>query len=184
MKIELNPVKWFPSKAGAATAAPVASAVAVNENGTKYKAVESAMSTTAVVTPAAPKVSGFKSFMAHLLTFFQIGLKDVEVYTPKAAALAAMIYPEGAALEGAAAAAVETAAELASNTVQLVQQKYSDATPGAETNAQKLADAVTIAAPASIKLLGIAGINADTDRVTAAINAAVAILNTTPAPKA
>lgn len=143
------------------------------------------MSTAPPITIPAisiPKPStGFIGFLKHVEKFFGVALKEFEIFAPPVAALASVLFPEVAAIPAAAAAA-EQAAQLISNTVQLVQQKWASAPAGTETNAAKLADAVTLSASPAIAILNQAGVKTDTDRITAAINATVAILNARPAP--
>jgi hypothetical protein len=76
VKIELNPVKWFGSKSGDASAAPVAAgvvvadpaAVQVQEVSSSAEAVEKVMATVAVV-PVAQK-NGFLRFIDAVGSFF------------------------------------------------------------------------------------------------------------------
>src|SRR5665213_3771603 len=70
--VELNPAKWFAKKPVAMAAAAVAPPVQVSEVRNAAVAVESVMSTAAVV-PAVPasKPSGFVRFIDALGGFFQ-----------------------------------------------------------------------------------------------------------------
>jgi len=139
---------------------------------------------TAVVIPAIPvakKPSEFKSIMAHILKFATLGLVDIIKYVPEATALAQVLFPEVPAVGAAGATAVKVAT-LIQNTVLAVQAKYATATATPETNAQKLADALSIIESPAITLLTEVGVNADTARVTNSVNAVVAILKNAQAP--
>ena len=123
---------------------------------------------------------GFKGFLEHVGHYASLGIVDFEKYSPSVTALAEVLFPE--AIPGLTAA--NAAAALLIHTIQVVQQKWAKAPAGSETNLAKLSDAVAISGPVLISMLQphIPGMN--TERVSAAVNATVAILNAIPAPVA
>jgi hypothetical protein len=150
----------------------------VQQPSTPAKAVESTMSTATAV--AAP--SGFKNVLDHILKFVTLGLVDIQKYTPSVAALAEVLFPAEAPLTAAAAATTQQVAGLIQSTILTIQAKYASAPAGTETNAAKLADALSIVEAPAISLLATAGISADTTRIANAVNATVAILKNANVP--
>ena len=155
MKIELNPVKWFPTKTNQAV-------VAVNENGTKYsaKAVEMTM-------------NKFMSILEAIGKGFVKGLGWAVEYAVPVEKLVALLFPAAAP----EALGLADATSLIQNSVLLVEQKYAASGVQNGTGAQKLAEVMTLAGPAVTALLAKAGINADSDYVESIISAVVGILN-------
>lgn len=127
-----------------------------------------------------------KNVLEHAVEFFDVAIKDISKYGPAAEVLAAAWIPQFKDMAKEDADKAIAAASLVSNTVVAVQQKYSDSDAGDETNADKLADALSLAGPAAVQLLQSAGVkDADTSFVANGVNATVAILKnyTVPATK-
>ena len=138
------------------------------------------------VPDPAPKPSAgqkLKNILEHALEFFEVGVKDIAKYGPEAEVLAAAWIPGFKGMSKENVDKAVAAAALVNNTVVAVQQKYSDAEPGEDTNEDKLADALSIAGPAAVSLLQSAGVKqADTDFVSNGVKATVAILNNYTVP--
>lgn len=143
------------------------------------------MSTAAVtVNPVVvkPHVNEFINILQHVKHFFEVGVEEVAKYTPQAAALADMIFPEYAGLINLDAALVEGVATTIQNNVILAEQKYSDAAPGDTTNAAKLADVIAGTESVVLPALAKVNINVDNNRYVNIINAVVGILKTRGVP--
>jgi hypothetical protein len=125
----------------------------------------------------------FVSVMEQIGEDFEKGLTFSVKYLPKAAALAALIFPPSAAVD----AEVVTGTQLIQNAVTVVEQKYAASKATLGTGPQKLAEVMTLTQAAVTALLAKAGIEADSSYIANIVNAVVAILNVqsaTPAPTA
>lgn len=160
----------------------------VQQQSKAAQAEESSMSTSPIITPlpaASAPVSKFKSIMAHILHFVTLGLAEVVKYSPAVESLAQVLFPEYAGLEAASQGKLVQVATLLRDAILTVQQKYASAESSDATNAAKLADVLALVGSTTVSTLQQAGIkSADLDRVTAAINATVAVLKAQPAPAA
>lgn len=101
------------------------------------------------------------------------GLEEVAKYLPKAAGLAALIFPA----QAAAITGVVNSVELIQNAVVTVEQKMAAAGKQTGTGAQKAADVLTLVTPTVTQLLTAEGLHVDTAFLQNIVNAVVAILN-------
>jgi hypothetical protein len=101
-------------------------------------------------------------------------LTEVEKYLPKAAALAALIFPA----EAAPLAAVVNATDLIQKAIVLAEQKMAAAGQEKATGLQKSSDVISTVEPTVIQLLTEAGVsNVDTAYIQKIVDAVVADLN-------
>jgi hypothetical protein len=120
----------------------------------------------------------FKSIMVKIGEDIKVGFEDVVKYLPAAAGLASLIFPA----EGVAIAAGETSIDLIQKAVVTVEQKFAATGTVTGTGIQKLAQVTSIVAPTVIQLLSTEKVPIDSTRVTAIVNAVVAVLNATDSP--
>lgn len=140
---------------------------------------------TAIVAVAQPQettVQKIKNILEHAVQYTEVALSDIVQYVPEASAIATVIFPEFKFLNPLSATTVVAVTKSVLSTIVAIQQKYSNAPKGNETNAAKLADSLTLV-DGSIHALNAAGVSTDTARMSKVIETAVAILKNSPAPK-
>lgn len=172
MIVELNPLKWFGSKA----AVPDVSQAGKLDHALDAEAVVSSSSAKAVESVMANKFIGFLETVGK---DFLKGLGVAVKYAPSASALAAAIFPPSVAESAPATAALN----LIQNSVISIEQKYAASNAQTGTGVQKAAEVLTLAGPAATSLLTQAGVPAvDDTYIGDVINAVVAVLNAKAAP--
>ncbi len=149
------------------------------------------MATVEIVPPektpaqqAPPKETKFQSLMDHVKVFFGIALKDVITYTPPAASLADVLFPEFSPEIDSSAAILEGSAVLIQNIVITIEQKYSDAPKNEDTRQQKMRDAISLASPILLPVLAtLKGTTPVTlDSLSNKISLMVSVLNNRQVP--
>lgn len=97
---------------------------------------------------------------------------DVSRYLPPVEALAALIFPQSAALSG-----VINSVQLIQQAVATVEQKFVAAGAPSGSGPQKLAQVLTIVTPTVTQLLADEKISVNQQQITNIVNAVVAVLN-------
>jgi hypothetical protein len=113
---------------------------------------------------------------------FAKGLAVTKQYLPAAASLAALLFPA----EAAPIAGVVTSVDLIQTAVTEIEQKYTAAgiAKSNESNAQKLADVVSLVSPTVTSLLSSEGLKIDIPGIQNIVNAVVAVLKIQVVPAA
>jgi hypothetical protein len=113
---------------------------------------------------------------------FAKGLAITKQYLPAAVTLASLIFPA----QSAAISGVVNAVDLIQTAVVEVEQKYTASNVGKsnESNAQKLADVISLVSPTVTSLLSAEGVKVDNAAISNIVNAVVAILKVQVVPVA
>jgi hypothetical protein len=125
----------------------------------------------------ANKVVGFLEWIGKA---FEKGVTEFEKYEPEVAGIAGLVFPPAAAaLKG-----VQVGVSLIQRTVVSIEQKYAAAGKQNGTGAQKLAEVLSIATPATLQLFAKEGVDVDAAEVEKITNVVVDALNAKMPPEA
>lgn len=195
MKIELNPVKWFPKGAvttPATAAKPIVLPSAIvpmltttpslySEDGYLNRDFLKNMSTSAKAVESVMS-NKFVTILEKIGSVFEKGLEEAVKFLPLATTLAGFLFPPAVAVLGPAT----TVADLLQKAVAEAEQKLAAQNNQTGSGATKLATVLTIVTSSVTGLLGDAtvsaelkkaGITVDTTYITNLVNAVVSFLN-------